>query len=65
MKYFSPIVVPIVKGDKFNFDQCPKNDLEREQLKESPYASVVRCLMYAQVCKRPDISFFVRMLGRY
>ncbi|KAL5851084.1 hypothetical protein ACOSQ3_006202 [Xanthoceras sorbifolium] len=65
MKDCSPSVAPIVKGDRFNLNQCPKNDLEREQMKNIPYASVVGSLMYAQVCTRPDISFVVGMLGRY
>ena len=65
MKDCSPSVAPIVKGDKFNLNQCPKNDLEREQMKDIPYASSVRSLMYAQVCTRPDISFVVGMFGRY
>ena len=30
-----------------------------------PYAFVVRSLMYAQTCTRPNISFAVGMLGRY
>ena len=30
MKDCSPSIVPIVKGDRFNLDQCSKNDLERE-----------------------------------
>ena len=33
MKDYSPIVAPIVKGDRFNLNQCPKNDFEREQMK--------------------------------
>ena len=65
MKDCAPSVSPIVKGDKFYLNQCPKNDLEREQMKDIPYASVVESLMYAQVCTRPDISFVVGMLGRY
>lgn len=65
MKDCSPSVAPIVKGDKFNLNQCPKNDFEREQMKNIPYASAVGSLMYAQVCTRPDIAFVVGMLGRY
>lgn len=65
MKDCSPSVAPIVKGDKFNLNQCPKNDFEREQMKNIPYASVVGSLMYAQVCTRPDIAFAVGILGRY
>eukprot|EP00253_Pinus_taeda_P005872 PITA_05872 len=65
MKDCSPSVVPIVKGDRFISNQCPNNDFEREQMKNIPYTSVVRSLMYAQVCTRPDIAFVVGMLGRY
>ena len=65
MKDCSPSIAPIVKGDRFNLNQCPKNDLEREQMKNIPYASAVGSLMYAQVCTRPDIAFAVGMLGRY
>lgn len=65
MKDCSPNVAPIVKGDTFSLDQCPKNELEREQMKNIPYASVVGSIMYAQVCTRPDIAFIVGMLGKY
>eukprot|EP00253_Pinus_taeda_P019588 PITA_19588 len=65
MKDCSPSVAPIVKGDRFNLSQCSKNDFEREQTKNVPYASVVGSLMYAQVCTRPNIAFVVGMLGRY
>ena len=59
-------VVPIQKGDIFyEKSQCPKNDLEKEEMKDITYASIVGSLMYAQTCTRPDISFAVGMLGRY
>ena len=65
MKDCSPSIAPIVKGDRFNLDQCLKNDLEREQMKNIPYAFVVGRLMYALVYTRPDITFAIGMLGRY
>jgi hypothetical protein len=65
MKDCSPSVAPIMKGDRFSLNQCPKNDLEKEQMKNIPYASAVGSLMYAQVYTRPDIAFVVGMLGRY
>jgi len=34
MKDCSPSVAPIVKGDHFNLNQCPKNYFEREQMKK-------------------------------
>lgn len=57
--------VPVVNGDKLSLDLCPKNDLERESMKDVPYSSVVGSLMYAQVSTRPDIAFIVNALGRY
>ena len=65
MKDCSLSVALIVKGDRFNLNQCPKNNLEREQMQNIPYALAVGSLMYTQVCTRPDIAFVVGMLGRY
>ena len=65
MKDCSPSVAPIVKGDRFNLNQCPKHDIEKEKMKNIPYAAVVGSIMYVQVCTRPDIAFVVSMLGRY
>ena len=65
MEICSPIVAPMVKGDRFSLDQCLKNDLEREQMRDIPYPSAVGSLMYAQVCTRPNISYVVGVLDRY
>ena len=56
---------PIVKGDKFGTFQCPRNQLEIDQMKSVPYASAVGSIMYAQVCTRPDLAFITGMLGRF
>ena len=47
MKICSSSVAPILKGDRFNLNQCPKNDFEWEHMKNVPYASAVGSLMYA------------------
>ena len=47
MKNCLSSVAPILKGDKFDLNQCPKNDFEREHMKNIPYASAVGSLMYA------------------
>ncbi|XP_074290834.1 secreted RxLR effector protein 161-like [Silene latifolia] len=66
MKDCSPSVVPIVKDDRFCLDQCPGNDIEREQMKHIPYAAAVgSIIMYAQAYIRPDITYAVEVLGRY
>ena len=57
--------VPVTKGDKLSKEQSPKTDMEKKEMEDKPYASVVGSLMYAQVCTRPDISFALSLLGRY
>ena len=57
--------VHVMKGDKLNNEQCPKNDLEKDAMKTIPYASAIGSLMYAQVCTKPNIAFIVNVLGRY
>ncbi|KAK9681992.1 hypothetical protein RND81_10G042200 [Saponaria officinalis] len=41
MKNCSPNVALIVKDGHFSLDQCPRNDIEREQMKNVPYISTV------------------------
>ena len=65
MKNCSLSVARILKGDRFDLNRCPKNDFEREHIKNIPYASAIGSLLYAQVCTRPDITFYVGVLGRY
>ena len=57
--------VPLHKGDKLVLKQCPRTPMEREEMQNYPYASLVGSLMYAQVCTRPDISHVVGVLGRF
>ena len=65
MQDCKPGDTPVAKGDKFNLNQCPKGNLEIQEMQKIPYASVVGSLMYAQVCTRPDIAYIVGVLGRY
>ncbi|KAI5323445.1 hypothetical protein L3X38_032517 [Prunus dulcis] len=65
MEKCSKVELPIGKGDKLNKSQSPANELENEQMKLRPYASLVGSIMYAQVCTRPDLAFVVSVLGRF
>ncbi|GJU46246.1 retrovirus-related pol polyprotein from transposon TNT 1-94 [Tanacetum coccineum] len=65
MQNCSPIIAPVVKGDKFGAYQCPKNKLEQEEMRLKPYAHVVGSLTYDQACTHPDIAYIMGMLRRY
>jgi len=45
--------------------QCPKNDIQKEQIKDILYALAVESLIYVQVCTHPDIAYTVKKLSRY
>ena len=47
MKDCSQSVASIIKDDKLSLNQCPKNNLEKESIKNILYALVVRSLVYA------------------
>ena len=45
MQNCSSSVAPVVKGDIFCELPCPKNDLEKKQMDEIPYAFAVGSIM--------------------
>ena len=47
MKDCAPRDTPIAKGDKFSLLQCPRNEIEKKEMGNIPYVSVVGSLMYA------------------
>jgi hypothetical protein len=57
--------VALAKDDKFSEAKCPKNQLELDEMKDIPYASAIRGLMYAQVCMHPDLAFATEMFASY
>ncbi|RDY13096.1 hypothetical protein CR513_02027, partial [Mucuna pruriens] len=59
MKDSKPGDTLIAKGDKFSLKQCSNNDLERNEMQEIPYASIVRSLMYAQVVLVPILLLYL------
>jgi hypothetical protein len=54
-----------MKDDKLGTFQCPKNQLEINEMKSIPYALAVRSIMYAQVYTRSDLAFIIGLLGRF
>nr|GFA31904.1 ribonuclease H-like domain-containing protein [Tanacetum cinerariifolium] len=58
-----PIVAPVIKGEVFGLHQCPKTEVEYEEMKRIPYASVVRSLTYAQIIASLHREFSMTDLG--
>jgi hypothetical protein len=65
MENYKPENTPVAKGNKFSLHQCPKTELEKSEMYQIPYASLIESLMYAQVCTRPDIAYITGMIGHY
>lgn len=65
IKLCSPTDAQTVEGEKFDIYECPRNEIERKQMKNVAYASEIGSLNYAQICTHPDISFAVGMFERY
>ena len=63
MQLCSSIKAPIAKGDRFSIGQCPRNDIERDKMKEVPYFPAVDNMTFVQVCTSPDIDFFCWHVG--
>ncbi|CAL2266407.1 unnamed protein product [Prunus armeniaca] len=51
------------KGDLKEY--CPKNKEEEDEMRNKLYASLVRSIMYAQVCTRPDLALCISKMRRF
>ncbi|KAJ9561683.1 hypothetical protein OSB04_006843 [Centaurea solstitialis] len=54
MQHCSPSISPVVKGDVFGSFQCPNTEVERDQMKLIPYASVVGSYLDSDFAKCKD-----------
>jgi hypothetical protein len=53
----------MIKDNKFGTFQCPRNQIEADQMKSVPYASVIISIMYAQVYMLLDLAFVTEILA--
>ena len=58
-------LLPFRLGVSLSKEQCPKTFEDEQCIKAVPYVSVVRSLMYAMLCTRPDIYYAVGMVSKY
>ena len=61
MQDSKPMDTPIDKSLSLSCDMCLKTSKEKEKMFKVPYVSAVGSLMYAMMCRRPDIFY----AGRY
>ena len=65
MKDTKPISMPLASHFKLSKGSCPTIDEENERMVHVPYSSIVRSLMYAIVCTRPDIAHTMSLVSRF
>ena len=65
MQNEKPVSTPLANHFKLTKEMCPKTHKEIEYMSRVPYSSTVGSLMYAMVCKRPDIAHAVGVMSRY
>ena len=65
MQNTKPVSKPLSNHSKLSKEMCPETQEEIDYRSRIPYSSVVGSLMYAMVCKRPDIAHVVRVVSRY
>ena len=65
MQNSKKLLLPFRHGVPMSDYQRPKTLEEENIMRQVPYASAVRSLMYAMLCTRPDIYYSVGMVSRY
>jgi hypothetical protein len=63
MGKYKPITSHLASHFKLSYNDCTKDDKEKEEMKNVSYASAVDSLMYAMVCMRSDIAHAVGVVS--
>lgn len=65
MSETKPVSALLASHFKLSKDQSQKTKEEQKHMRRTPYASVVRILMYAMIYTILDISHVVGVINRY
>ena len=65
MQDCNPIDIPITRSEGLNLKICPKTPEEKIEMANVSYSSAIGYLMYAMMCRRPDICYAVGLVSRY
>ena len=60
-----PMDTLVEKNLSLNLDMRHKTPNKKEQMSKVPYFSVVGILIYAMMCKHPDICYTVTLVSRF
>ena len=60
-----PRNTPLPVGIILDNNMSPKTDLEKQEMKDKPYRSILGSVMWGQLATRPDLSFPVSLLARF
>jgi hypothetical protein len=61
----SPVSTPLDPGSRLDMSQCPQTPEDDEFMRDKPYVSAVRALMYLAIATRPDIAHTVGVLCHF
>ena len=64
-KNANPVSTPLAGHMKLSKKMCPTAREEKENMVKVSYSSVVRSLMYAMVCTRPNIAHIAGVVSRF
>lgn len=60
-----PVSVPLGRHFKLSAGQSPKDQQQKAEMNNIPYASAVGSLMYLMVCTRPDLAHAMSVVSRF
>jgi hypothetical protein len=63
MNKYKPVTSPLVSHFKLSHDSYPKDDKEKEEMRNVSYVLIVGSLMYAMVSMRSDIAHAVGVVS--
>ena len=57
--------LPMSQGIRLSKKISPKIQEERERMNSIPYASIVRSIIYAMLCTRPNVTYALNIASRF